>query len=232
MRVAFIAAECEPWAKTGGLGDVVDALARALGRIDRRARRPGRRLPAALSGDDPARRRAPPATDPGARPARRRTARPRSPIVDVVSHGYRLRLVDHPPAFDRAGYYGEPSGGDYPDNAWRFGLFCRAALETLRADNRPVDVIHLHDWHAAPAVDPARPVLRRRPDRRASGRADHDPQPRLPRLGPARPARPARARPGRPRRRRRRRRDRPAPGGRSSGPSWRTRSARATPPRR
>ena len=30
-RVAFIAAECEPWAKTGGLGDVVDALARALG---------------------------------------------------------------------------------------------------------------------------------------------------------------------------------------------------------
>ena len=30
MRVAFIAAECEPWAKTGGLADVVDALARAL----------------------------------------------------------------------------------------------------------------------------------------------------------------------------------------------------------
>jgi starch synthase len=34
MRVAFIAAECEPWAKTGGLADVVDALARALGRLD------------------------------------------------------------------------------------------------------------------------------------------------------------------------------------------------------
>src|SRR5438093_13282068 len=33
MRVAFIAAECEPWAKTGGLADVVDALARALGQI-------------------------------------------------------------------------------------------------------------------------------------------------------------------------------------------------------
>ena len=31
MRVVCIAAECEPWAKTGGLGDVVDALARAVG---------------------------------------------------------------------------------------------------------------------------------------------------------------------------------------------------------
>src|SRR2546430_14522001 len=33
MRLAFIAAECEPWAKTGGLADVVDALARALGQV-------------------------------------------------------------------------------------------------------------------------------------------------------------------------------------------------------
>ena len=44
-------------------------------------------------------------------------------------------------------------GGDFADNAWRFGLLCRAALETLRAEaDRPVDVIHLHDWHAGPAA--------------------------------------------------------------------------------
>ena len=151
MRVAMIAAECEPWAKTGGLGDVVDALARALGRI-----------PAGLDGPVDVflpRYRAMTLPD-GEHPRRRiRVPDPVSPIgstevtvVDVVSHGYRLRLVDHPPAFDRAGYYGEPSGGDYPDNAWRFGLLCRSALETLRAEGRPVDVIHLHDWHAAPAV--------------------------------------------------------------------------------
>ena len=30
------------------------------------------------------------------------------------------------------GYYGDATG-DYPDNAWRFNLFCRAALELLRA---------------------------------------------------------------------------------------------------
>src|SRR6187200_3199251 len=34
LRIAFLTAECEPWAKTGGLADVTDALARALGRLD------------------------------------------------------------------------------------------------------------------------------------------------------------------------------------------------------
>jgi starch synthase len=151
MRVAFIAAECEPWAKTGGLGDVVDALARALGRIDGGPDAPvdvflpRYRAMTLPDGEHPRRRiRVPDPVSP--------TGSTEVTIVDVVSHGYRLRLVDHPLAFDRAGYYGDPGGGDYPDNAWRFGLFCRAALETLRADGRPVDVIHLHDWHAAPAV--------------------------------------------------------------------------------
>ena len=32
LRIAFVASEVEPWFKTGGLADVVDALARALGR--------------------------------------------------------------------------------------------------------------------------------------------------------------------------------------------------------
>ena len=34
LRVAFLSSECEPWAKTGGLADVVDALARAVGALD------------------------------------------------------------------------------------------------------------------------------------------------------------------------------------------------------
>ena len=83
---------------------------------------------------------------------------PRSPtghspvtVLDVPADGYRLRLVDHPAAFDRDGFYGD-AAGDYADNAWRFGLFCRAALETLRTDERPLDVLHLHDWHTGPAA--------------------------------------------------------------------------------
>src|SRR5258706_13769968 len=148
LRVAFIAAECEPWAKTGGLGDVVDALARALGE-----------LPAATDGLVDLflpRYRAVP-VPPDTRPARKlRVPDPGSldgatdvTIVDVAASGYRLRLVDAPEAFDRDGFYGPPGGGDFADNAHRFGLLCRAALEVLRLEaDRAVDVIHLPDCHS------------------------------------------------------------------------------------
>src|SRR4051794_24068162 len=161
MRVAFIAAECEPWAKTGGLADVVDALARALGRVTAAPVGSGVTSAAHVDG----------LVDvylPLYRglvvPESRVLARTRLTVpdptlpegvndvalVDVAGDGYRLRLVDHPPAFDREGYYGD-AAGDYPDNAWRFGLFCRTALEAIRAGGG-TDILHLHDWHAGPAL--------------------------------------------------------------------------------
>jgi starch synthase len=151
MRVAFVAAECEPWAKTGGLADVVDALARALGQVA------STDLETPVDVFLPRYRGVPvPADAPAARAIR--VPDPYAlggvsdvTIVDVAANGYRLRLVDHPPAFDRAGYYGE-SGADYDDNAWRFGLLCRAAMVTLLDEGRPPDLLHLHDWHAAPAA--------------------------------------------------------------------------------
>jgi starch synthase len=152
LRVAFLAAECEPWAKTGGLADVVDALARALGH------------PGVEGVDGPVdvflpRYRGVPDPDPAAvlgettlavPDPRARTGSSVVKLIDVAADGYRLRLVDHPPAFDRAGLYGD--AGDYADNAWRFGLYGRAALEALRADSRPIDVLHLHDWQAGPVA--------------------------------------------------------------------------------
>ena len=65
--------------------------------------------------------------------------------------GYRLRLVEHAPSFDRDSYYMD-GGSDYADNPARFTLLGRAALEAIRAEARPVDVIHGHDWQAAPAL--------------------------------------------------------------------------------
>jgi starch synthase len=156
MRVSFVAAECEPWAKTGGLGDVVDALARALGETDAWLAEPvDVYLPRYRSVPVPSTARAAGALsvpDPVARDGRTEIR-----LIDVAADGYRLRLVDHPPAFDRDGFY------DHPDDGWRFGLLCRAALEAMRADaargESPVDVIHIHDWHACPVViERARPA--------------------------------------------------------------------------
>jgi starch synthase len=201
MRVVFISAECEPWAKTGGLGDVVDALARAVAGAPARAVvavEPAAPGTAAVEPGLPV-LPGPPEhvvrsqvwvgtgavmghAEPGAAPLverpvdvflpRYRGTRvpvdavsrplavpdPLAPdgvtevgLVEFEARGYRVRLIDHPPAFDREGYYGD-AGGDYADNGWRFGLLCRAALEALVDDDRPVDLLHLHDWQSMPAV--------------------------------------------------------------------------------
>jgi starch synthase len=151
MRIVSIAAECEPWAKAGGLGDVVDALARSLGRTSRLERPVDVFLPAYRSVELP----------PGLPVEELRLSLPGpdgpavsagpaafGPVVirSVETHGYRLRLVDHPGAFDRPGIYG------YPDDPWRFGLLSRAALETIRVEAEPIDLLHVHDWHAAAAL--------------------------------------------------------------------------------
>ncbi|MGH2511567.1 MAG: glycogen synthase [Candidatus Limnocylindrales bacterium] len=166
MHIVSLAAECEPWAKAGGLGDVVDALARSLGRtgaldgpVDvflpayRSVRLPDGLAVETRTVEVPAPYGPPTTSHPG--------GAGRVEIRSVLTHGYRLRLVDFPAAFDRDGIYG------HPDDAWRFGLLSRAALETLRIEARPIDLLHVHDWHAATALvfrdrfHPGDPVLGR-----------------------------------------------------------------------
>ena len=179
----------------------------------------GRRLPAALPRRPGSRRRSSAPTilrvpDPRAPAGQQHGRRSSTSPAD----GYRLRLVDHPAAFDRDGFYGD-AAGDYPDNAWRFGLFCRAALEALRADARPVDVLHLHDWHTGPAA--IFRDARYADDPIVGGRRDpaDAPQPRLPRLDAAERPRAARAAARRRRRPARRGWGRPAARRASSAPS-------------
>lgn len=149
MRIAMVASECEPFAKTGGLADVVDALSRALGHLGHDVdvylpRYRGTPLPAGVEAS----RRS--VNVPVATSARRMGA-VEVGLVTIPVDGYRVRLVDHPPSFDRAGLYGE-AGTDYADNAGRFALLGRTALETIRTEDRPVDVIHGHDWQAGPVL--------------------------------------------------------------------------------
>ena len=147
IRVALLAAECEPWAKTGGLADVVDALARALGRLPEA----GSGLQAPMDVFLPRYGSVPVPADATAEPSLLitdpQTGKPLvAGVVNVAADGYRLRLVDVPAAYDRDGFY------DHPDDAWRFAVFCRAALAALRRDGTPLDVLHVHDWHTGPAL--------------------------------------------------------------------------------
>ncbi len=152
MQIAMIASECEPWAKTGGLADVVDALSRALGRP----------RPAGLGHEVDVylpwyRGLTPPA---GLVPLElrvpvggRRRLRAGEPVTlwSGAADGYRLRLVS---TARRSTVTASTWMAivDYPDNAARFTLLGRAALEAIRAEARPVDIIHGHDWQAGPAL--------------------------------------------------------------------------------
>ncbi|MDQ3554559.1 MAG: glycogen synthase, partial [Chloroflexota bacterium] len=150
MRIAMVASECEPYAKTGGLADVVDALARALGQLGHEAdvylpRYRGLEPP---TGSVRQLMTIPLPSGPG-------DDTPPTPtemaLWDCPGDGYRLRLVDHPPSFDRAGLYGQ-DGTDYPDNGARFALLGHVALAAAAADGVPLDVLHGHDWQAGPAL--------------------------------------------------------------------------------
>ncbi len=137
LKVAFVAAECAPFAKTGGLGDVVGALAAALGRIgdDVRVILPRYRSIQGLPGGGPVI-----ATLDGG------TVR-----EAVLASGVTVWMIDRPDLFDRAGLYQDEKGHDYSDNALRFGWFGKVAAQLVGADGPlawKADVVHAHDWHA------------------------------------------------------------------------------------
>jgi starch synthase len=135
--VWLIGSEAVPFAKTGGLADVLGALPSALARLGwnttvviprYRGVRGGElfeRLPMLVGG------------------FRCDADCFLAPLAD----GARAVMVDCPELFDRAALYGT-SNGDYPDNPRRFAFLVRAALElAARADAAP-DVVHAHDWQA------------------------------------------------------------------------------------
>ena len=128
MRILMVASEAAPFAKTGGLADVLGSLPAALaasgdetavflpryGFIEVRGmRRVFDSLPVHLNG------------------ARFDCS------VYLAPERVPYYLLDCPPLFDRKSLYGE-AGMDYPDNYLRFAVFCRAALSVARITGKPV----------------------------------------------------------------------------------------------
>ena len=147
MRILIIAAEAAPFAKTGGLADVAGSLPKALAALGHDVRLV---MPAYLPIEEAA----------------------RSGRWGVITDATRLR-VPVGGGFVEAGVFrtvlpgssvpvlfvaerhlfGRPEIYGYPDDAYRFAFFSRAALDLAVAawGWRP-DVVSVHDWHAAPAV--------------------------------------------------------------------------------
>jgi len=145
MKVAMLASEVVPFAKTGGLADVAGALPKFLSPL-------GVEIKVIL-------------------PFYRETKKRNFPLHRVIDSlemewggekvpfsvwesregALNFLLIEKDEYFDRDFLYGTPKG-DYPDNGERFAFFSRAALELLKHLNFRPDVIHAHDWQASIAL--------------------------------------------------------------------------------
>jgi starch synthase len=147
----MIGSEAFPFAKTGGLADVLGALPPALARLGWDVTLFIPRYRGLAEGDL----------------CERFGLTVGGYYSDIglfeapMGDGARAMLVDAPGLFDRPSLYGD--GGDYADNPHRFGLLVRAALEwALRQPVGPA-IVHAHDWQAALAPVYMRSMYRLNP---------------------------------------------------------------------
>jgi starch synthase len=141
LNLLFVASECVPFVKTGGLGDVVGALPRALAARGHDVRILLPRYRKVKSH---------PATE---RPEPFRVPMPGgdrwcSLWETELDGGVPVYMLEHDVLFDRDGIYNDDNG-EFRDNVVRFGLLSRAALELPAHLDWPVDVFHVHDWQTA-----------------------------------------------------------------------------------
>ncbi|MEK7477336.1 MAG: glycogen synthase GlgA [Candidatus Coatesbacteria bacterium] len=146
LRIAHVTSELSPLARTGGLGDAVGSMIRAQEAAGhkvvaflpyyREVRLLGAVTPQVVLANLPVH------LAPGLRQE-----------VNVLSahlpgSKVPVYLVENAKAYDRDQLYGTPEG-DYPDNAERFILLCRSALQAIKEMKEEFDVVHAHDWQAS-----------------------------------------------------------------------------------
>jgi starch synthase len=141
IKVLAVASEIYPLIKTGGLADVVGALPKALGRerVETTTLVPG--YPAvkdAIGSAD---------TVLSVHDLFGDSAR----VLRAHAAELDLFVLDAPHLFDRPGNpYTAPNGGDWPDNAFRFGALSWVAARIGLGDvpGYAPDIVHCHDWQA------------------------------------------------------------------------------------
>lgn len=142
MRILLASSEVYPFAKTGGLADMVSGLAKALTRA-------GHQVGVVTPLYSDVRERFPEVhlfdwqmelpLD---------TRRVRAEVWTMEEpHAPVFYFVDQPNYYRRTGLYQE-NGTDYPDNAERFIFFSKAVVHLARYLPWKPELVHVHDWQA------------------------------------------------------------------------------------
>ncbi|MFH1830728.1 MAG: glycogen synthase GlgA [Pseudomonadota bacterium] len=145
MKIVMIASEAVPFAKTGGLADIVGTLPVALAeagedvsiiipfygkKIDKK--KFGIKLLSNVTAQ----------VEVGKEKIKGEV------LYCEMPSGIKVYFISQPTYFNRDELY-QTTAGDYPDNAARFIFFARAAIELINALGTPPDIVHVHDWQAA-----------------------------------------------------------------------------------
>jgi starch synthase len=144
MKILLAGSELTPFARTGGLGDVLEALPAAL---STRGHEVSVVLPC-YRGLAEHKKLSPRAT--GVKiGVQLGSQRLEAEILEgKTPQGVQVFLIRRDEYYDRAGLYGE-EGHDYGDNAERFIFFSKAIVELARRITPPPDLIHVNDWQTA-----------------------------------------------------------------------------------
>jgi starch synthase len=148
LRIVMLAAEAAPFAKVGGLGDVIGALPKTLEQL---GVKPAVIIPAYKTihscGFPVYSCSAVPDFD-----ISMRSANERAQVFQAKVNGTDIDvyMIGSEKYFDREGIYSDPaSGEEYPDDMERLIFFMKSALELILRLKSPVDIIHCHDYHTA-----------------------------------------------------------------------------------
>jgi len=156
LDVLWCASECAPYAKTGGLADVVEAVPRYLRRRGHDVRVVLPLYRSLIKGVPWSQ-------------CRWFAINPRSwgwqgGNVWIAEHRPEdpdeptIYFIENTGFFDRAGVYGDAQGG-FGDNDYRYAFLCSALLDLAPALNWAPHIYHLNDWHTALVAAMARRSL-------------------------------------------------------------------------
>ena len=144
MKILLTGSEMTPLARTGGLGDVLEALPAALAARGHEVSvvlpcyqrlREDSRLGVKSTG-----------VEITVQVGQKRL--PAEILECRAANGVQVFLIRRDEYFDRKGLYGTDNRA-YEDNAERFIYFSKAVLELARRILPPPEILHVHDWQTA-----------------------------------------------------------------------------------